>query len=77
MELKGKTESLAVKNVGYKAWLRSQVDGQPEKVADDVKSVQDILPESGSIAAAEKKQLPDIYTELLVRLVGKLTLQKN
>ena len=77
MELKGKTESLAVKNVGYKAWLRSQVDGQPEKVADDVKSVQYILPESGSIAATEKKQLPDIYTELLVRLVGKLTLQKN
>ncbi|WP_143142234.1 hypothetical protein [Selenomonas ruminantium] len=77
MELKGKKESLAVKNVGYKAWLRRQIDSQPEKVVDDVKSVQYILPESGSIAAAEKEQLPDIYTELLVRLADRLASQKK
>lgn len=76
-ELPSKKESLAVKNMGYKAWLRSQVDGQAEKVADDVKAVQYILPESGSIAAAEKEQLPDIYTELLIRLADRLATQKK
>jgi hypothetical protein len=76
-ELPSKKESLAVKNMGYKAWLRSQVDGQAEKVADDVKGVQYILPESGSIAAAEKEQLPDIYTELLIRLADRLATQKK
>ena len=76
-ELPTKKESLAVKNMGYKAWLRSQIDSQPEKVVDDVKSVQYILPESGSIAALEKEQLPDIYTELLVRLADRLAVQKK
>ena len=76
-ELPSKKESLVVKNMGYKAWLRSQIDGQAERVADDIKSVQYILPETGDIAAVEKKQLPGIYTELLIRLADRLASQKK
>lgn len=71
-ELKGKKESLAVKNVGYKAWLRSRIDTRPEQVVDDVKSVQYLIPASGSTEEMEKEQIADIYTELLVRLTDKL-----
>lgn len=74
-ELPGKKESTTVKNVGYKAWLRSQVDGAAEKVADDVKSVQYIL--AGYDAEAERAQLPDIFTELLVRLTDRLASGKK
>lgn len=71
-ELPDKKGSLAVKNIGYKAWLRSHIDSKPERVESDVKSVQYLIPPSGSTAELEQEQLPDIYTELLVRLADKL-----
>ena len=76
-ELKGKKESSVVKNIGYKAWLRSQMDGGAERVVDDVKSVQYTIPASGSITEDEKDRLPDIYTELLIRLSDKLASGKK
>ena len=76
-ELQGKKESLTVKNIGYKAWLRSQVDGGEEKVADDVKSVQYTIPASGSTEAEEQGRRPDIFTELLIRLSDKLASGKK
>jgi hypothetical protein len=76
-ELQGKKESSVVKNIGYKAWLRSQMDGGAERVVDDVKSVQYTIPASGSITEDEKDRLPDIYTELLIRLSDKLASGKK
>ena len=72
MELKTKKETSIAKNVGYKAILKMQLDSQPEKSADDAKSVQYIIPPSGSIAELEQERLPDIYTELLIRLADRL-----
>ena len=76
-ELHGKKESLTVKNMGYKAWLRSQMDGGEEKVADEVKSVQYTIPASGSTEAEERDRRPDIFTELLIRLSDKLASGKK
>ena len=77
MELKGKKESSVVKNIGYKAVLKMQLDSQPEKSAEDVKSVQYIIPPSDSIAELEQERLPDIYTELLIRLADGLASGKK
>ena len=72
MELQGKKESSVVKNMGYKAALKMQLDNQPEKSVDDIKNVQYIIPPSGSILELEQERLPDIYTELLIRFADKL-----
>lgn len=76
-ELKTKKESYIVKNYGYKALLKSRIDNQPEKSADDVKSVQYIIPQSGSVESFHQKQLPDIFTELLIRLTDRLATGKK
>ena len=71
-ELQTKKESDVVKNIGYKALLKMNIDGKGEKSADDVKSVQYIIPASGSVEELHKEQLADIYTELLIRLADRL-----
>ncbi len=76
-ELQTKKESYIVKNYGYKALLKSRIDNQPEKSADDVKSVQYIIPQSGSVESFHRKQLPDIFTELLIRLSDRLATGKK
>ena len=76
-ELKTKKESDVVKNMGYKALLKMNIDNQGEKSLDAVKSVQYVIPSSGSIDALEKEQLPDIFTELLIRLADKLATGKK
>ena len=76
-ELQTKKESDVVKNMGYKALLKMHVDNQAEKSADDVKSVQYLIPSSGSIEALHKERLADIFTELLIRLSDKLATGKK
>ena len=76
-ELATKKESSVVKNIGYKAILKMQLDNQAEKSADAVKSVQYIIPPSGSTVELEQERLPDIYTELLIRLADGLASGKK
>ena len=76
-ELKTKEESSVVKNIGYQALLKMQMDNQAEKSSTDVKSVQYIIPPSGSIAELEQERLPDIYTELLIRLADNIASGKK
>ena len=76
-ELKTKEESSVVKNIGYQALLKMQLDNQAEKSSTDVKSVQYIIPPSGSIAELEQERLPDIYTELLIRLADNIASGKK
>lgn len=76
-ELKTKKESDVVKNMGYKALLKMHVDNQAEKSVDDVKSVQYVIPPSGSIDSLHEERLPDIFTELLIRLADHLATGKK
>ena len=76
-ELQTKKESDVVKNMGYKALLKMHVDNQAEKSVDDVKSVQYIIPPSGSIDSLHAERLPDIFTELLIRLADYLATGKK
>ena len=76
-ELQTKKESDVVKNIGYKGLLKVKVDNQAEKSADDVSSVQYIIPPSGSIAELERERLADIYTEILIRLADRLASAKR
>ena len=71
-ELQTKKESDVVKNIGYKALLKMNIDGANEKSVDDVKSVQYIIPQSGSVDELQHERLADIYTELLIRLADML-----
>lgn len=75
-ELQNKKESEVVKNIGYKALLKMNIDGKNEKSVDDVKSVQYIIPQSGSIDELQRERLADIYTELLIRLADMLGSKK-
>ena len=76
-EVTDKKGSSVVKNVGYQALLKVQMDNQPEKSATSTKSVQYIIPPSGSIADLEHERLPDIYTELLIRLADTIASGKK
>lgn len=76
-ELQTKKESEVVQNFGYKAVLKMRVDNGAEKSVDDVKSVQYIIPQSGSVEDLHRAQLADIYTELLIRLADKLATGKK
>ena len=76
-ELQGKKESDVVKNMGYGARLSMNINGDGAKSVDDFKQVQYIIPSSGSIDELQAKQLPDIYTALLIRLADRLASGKK